>query len=140
MTTAFQGSKCVRGGLKRREYQVRARYQIRANALLDALIAVEVVSSVAHTQQRIEFRLVLETSCIVNAPRLYVNAPSLLLSFIYTNTQHKQHNTRHDTNRPTNDHTKNHPPALSNHRRWRGGGAYHSHTWMGGRAEVEEKV
>ena len=34
MPTAFQGSKCVRGGLKRSEYQVRARYQIRANALL----------------------------------------------------------------------------------------------------------
>jgi len=33
--TAFQGSKCVRGGLKRREYQVRARYQIRSNALLE---------------------------------------------------------------------------------------------------------
>jgi len=32
--TAFQGSKCVRGGLKRRKYQVKARYQVRANALL----------------------------------------------------------------------------------------------------------
>jgi len=34
MPTAFQGSQCVRGGIKRREYQVRARYQMRANALL----------------------------------------------------------------------------------------------------------
>jgi len=32
--TAFQGSKCVRGELKPRNYQVRARYQVRANALL----------------------------------------------------------------------------------------------------------
>jgi len=32
--TAFQGSKCVLGELKRRKYQVKARYQIRANALL----------------------------------------------------------------------------------------------------------
>ena len=32
--TAFQGSKCVRGELKRRKYQVKALYQIRANALL----------------------------------------------------------------------------------------------------------
>jgi len=31
---AFQGSKCVRGELKRRMYQVQARYQVRANALL----------------------------------------------------------------------------------------------------------
>jgi len=30
--TAFQGSNCVRGGLKRREYQVKAQYQVRANA------------------------------------------------------------------------------------------------------------
>jgi len=30
---AFQGSNCVRGGLKRREYQVKARYQVRANPL-----------------------------------------------------------------------------------------------------------
>jgi len=30
--TAFQGSKCVRGELKRREYQVKARYQVRATA------------------------------------------------------------------------------------------------------------
>ena len=30
--TAFQGSKCVRGGLKQREYQVKALYQVRANA------------------------------------------------------------------------------------------------------------
>jgi len=29
--TAFQGSKCVRKGLKRRKCQVRARYQVRAN-------------------------------------------------------------------------------------------------------------
>jgi len=33
--TAFQGLKCVRGGLKRRKYQVRARYQVKANPLLD---------------------------------------------------------------------------------------------------------
>jgi len=33
--TAFQGSKCVRGELlKPRKYQVRARYQVRANTLL----------------------------------------------------------------------------------------------------------
>ena len=32
--TAFQGSKCVRGELKRRKYHVKARYQIRANALI----------------------------------------------------------------------------------------------------------
>ena len=32
--TAFQSSKCVRGELKRRKYQVRARYQVRANPLL----------------------------------------------------------------------------------------------------------
>jgi len=32
--TAFQGSKCVRGGLERWEYQVKARCQVRANALL----------------------------------------------------------------------------------------------------------
>jgi len=32
--TAFQGSKRVRGELKRRKYQVKARYQIRANTLL----------------------------------------------------------------------------------------------------------
>jgi len=32
--TAFRGSKRVRGGIKRREYQVKARYQVRANALL----------------------------------------------------------------------------------------------------------
>jgi len=32
--TAFQGSKCVRGELKRKKYQVRARYQVRANTLL----------------------------------------------------------------------------------------------------------
>jgi len=30
--TAFQCSKCVRGELKRREYQVKARYQVRADA------------------------------------------------------------------------------------------------------------
>jgi len=33
---AVQGSKCVRGELKPRNYQVKARYQIRANALLHA--------------------------------------------------------------------------------------------------------
>jgi len=38
--TAFQGSKCVHGGLKRREYQVKARCQIRANALLPILYGV----------------------------------------------------------------------------------------------------
>ena len=32
MPAAFQGSKRVRGGLKRTEYQVKARYQVRANA------------------------------------------------------------------------------------------------------------
>jgi len=32
--TAFQGSKFVRGELKPRKYQVRARYQVRTNALL----------------------------------------------------------------------------------------------------------
>jgi len=32
--TAFQGLKCARGGLKCRKYQVRARYQVRANPLL----------------------------------------------------------------------------------------------------------
>jgi len=32
--TAFQGSKCVRGGLQRTRYQVKARYQVRENALL----------------------------------------------------------------------------------------------------------
>ena len=32
--TAFQGSKCVRGELKPRKYQVRARYQVWANAFL----------------------------------------------------------------------------------------------------------
>jgi len=32
--TAFQGSKCVRRELKRRKYQDRARYQVRANTLL----------------------------------------------------------------------------------------------------------
>ena len=32
--TAFQGSTCVRGELKRRKYRVKARYQVRANALL----------------------------------------------------------------------------------------------------------
>jgi len=36
MPTAFQVSKCVRGGLKRREYQVKAPYQVRANPLLPA--------------------------------------------------------------------------------------------------------
>jgi len=35
------------------------------------------------------------------------------------------HNTRHDKNNTTDDHTKNHPPALHNDRRWRGDGAYH---------------
>jgi len=35
--TAFQGLKCARGGLKRRTYQVGARYQVRANPLLDCL-------------------------------------------------------------------------------------------------------
>ena len=34
MPTALQGSKCVRRELKRRKYQVKARYQIRASALL----------------------------------------------------------------------------------------------------------
>ena len=34
MPTDFQGSKGVRGGLKQRKYQVKARYQVRANALL----------------------------------------------------------------------------------------------------------
>jgi len=32
--TAIQGSKCVRRELTRRKYQVKARYQVRANALL----------------------------------------------------------------------------------------------------------
>jgi len=32
--TTYQGSKCVRRELKRRMYQVRARYQVRANPLL----------------------------------------------------------------------------------------------------------
>jgi len=32
--TAFQGSKCVRGELKRRKYQVKVWYQVRANPLL----------------------------------------------------------------------------------------------------------
>ena len=32
--TAFQGSKCVRGELKRRKYLARARYQVGANAVL----------------------------------------------------------------------------------------------------------
>jgi len=32
--TAFQGSKCVCGGLKRSQYQVEGRYQVRANACL----------------------------------------------------------------------------------------------------------
>ena len=32
--TAFQGSKCVRGGFQGTWYQVKARYQVRANALL----------------------------------------------------------------------------------------------------------
>jgi len=32
--TAFQGSKCVRGGLQGTRHQVKARYQVRANALL----------------------------------------------------------------------------------------------------------
>jgi len=36
--TAFQGSKCVRGELKRRKYQVKARYLIRATALLPLFI------------------------------------------------------------------------------------------------------
>jgi len=36
--TAFQGFKCVRGGLKQRESPVRARYQIRANAVLVVII------------------------------------------------------------------------------------------------------
>jgi len=31
---AFQGSECVRGELKRRKYQIKARYQVRADALL----------------------------------------------------------------------------------------------------------
>jgi len=34
--TAFQDSKCIRRELKRRQYQVRARYQVRATALLTA--------------------------------------------------------------------------------------------------------
>jgi len=34
MPTAFQDSNCVRGELKPRKYQVRPRYQVRANALL----------------------------------------------------------------------------------------------------------
>jgi len=32
VTTAFQGSKCLRGGLKRSKYEVKARYQVRVNA------------------------------------------------------------------------------------------------------------
>jgi len=36
--TAFPGSKCVRGELKRRKYQVEARYQGRANALLSRVL------------------------------------------------------------------------------------------------------
>jgi len=38
MPTAFQGSTCVRGELKRRNYQVKARYQVKANALLTYLL------------------------------------------------------------------------------------------------------
>jgi len=34
LPTAFQDSTCVRRELKRRKYEVRARYQVRANALL----------------------------------------------------------------------------------------------------------
>ena len=34
MPTAVQGSKCVRRELTQRKYQVRARYQVRANPLL----------------------------------------------------------------------------------------------------------
>jgi len=33
VSTAFQGSKCVRGGLQGTRYHVKARYQIRTNAL-----------------------------------------------------------------------------------------------------------
>ena len=47
--TAFQGSKCVRGELKRREYQVKARYQIRANALLFRGVAC--LETVDHGEQ-----------------------------------------------------------------------------------------
>ena len=36
-----------------------------------------------------------------------------------TRTTPQQHNTRHDQNNTTHDHTKNHPPALNNDRRWR---------------------
>ena len=40
-------------------------------------------------------------------------------------TRTTPHNKRHDKNNTTNDHTKDHPPALNNDRRWSGDGAYH---------------
>jgi len=50
--TAFQGSKCVRGELKRRKYRVKAWYQVRANALLvegSTLQGVTAASNGTHT-------------------------------------------------------------------------------------------
>ena len=41
MLTAFQGSKCVCGELKRRKYRVKARYEVRANTLIVAFCRLE---------------------------------------------------------------------------------------------------
>jgi len=46
-------------------------------------------------------------------------------SRVHPLTRKTPHTTRHDKHKTTNDHTKNHPPALNDDRRWRGDGAYH---------------
>jgi len=46
----FQASKCVRGELKRRKYQVKARYQIRANALLHDIAITNIVWCMAYNR------------------------------------------------------------------------------------------
>jgi len=58
--TAFQGSKCVRGGLKRREYQVSARYQVRANALPSTYI--EILADVGQRARVVDNRLRTENN------------------------------------------------------------------------------
>jgi len=78
-----RGSSGAAHGHAGEEYQVRGRYQVRANPLL------RFVSHTMHSYY------------------------TFLLS-----KRNRSHTQTHDKNNATNDHTKNHPPALNNDRRW----------------------
>ena len=64
--------------------------------------------------------------CLISVAPPHVYRPHVRRETGHTH-KHTTRTTQHMTrqNNTTNDHTKNHPPALNNDRRWRGDGAYH---------------